>query len=178
MTALAMLAVFAFSLSAAPVQEEKKPGEKKYTSEEGNFAIQYPAGMKVSTREGKQSNFILKMTKAESNTKRYSVSYMELPQSALANKAATMFDLIEQPIVNSKEAKILNRSDIVFGKEKFPAREMVVEVGGMFARTQIIHAGPKIYMVGVFGSKDFATGKEADEFFKSFEILTPPKTDK
>ena len=73
--------------------------------------------------------------------------------------------------------KKVSSMDLEFGKGKLPGREIVLEKEGKFMRCQIIFGDPKMFVLTVAGTKDFATGKEGTDFLKSFEIVKPAKSD-
>ena len=170
-----MFVVLAIGLTA--VADDK---EKKYTSKESGFAIQFPAGAKVMTKDQEAPNgIVIKGTSLELDMKVYGVIAMTFPAGALqALPTKDHLDNGEQGAVTQNGGKKVSAKDLEFGTEKFPGREIVVEKDGMFIRTQIVFADPKMYFLTVAGPRDFATGKEGTDFLKSFEILKLAKPEK
>ena len=169
--------VFAvLSIGLTALADDK--AEKKYTSKEGGFAVQFPTEGKVKTMDQKAPGGItVKATSVEVDKKAYAVIFTMFPEGTLKLiPAKTIFDGAEQGAA-SKGAKKVSAKDLEFGKEKFPGRELVVENDGKYIRTQMIIADPKLYIVTVSGTKEFTTGKEGNDFLKSFEIVKPAKSD-
>ena len=76
----------------------------------------------------------------------------------------------QKGFIESFKAKVTSSRDFEFGKEKYPARELVGEKDQLHLRVQIILAGDRLYQLLVVGPKDLTVSKDADAFFKSFEI--------
>jgi len=153
--------------------------EAKYTSKEGNFAVQFPAGADIAIMERKVSHGTgVKMTATRLDTKTYAVGHINLTAEALKMSPESAIDIIDHSFVTLGGLTKVSEKGLVIEKGKFPAREVVVEQGGKFVRTLIVMAPPRMYMVAVGGAKDFVTGEEGTEFLKSFEVLPPAKLNK
>jgi hypothetical protein len=172
--------VLVFAVLAVGLTAVADDDAKKYTSKEGNFAIQFPSGAKVTTKDQKAPGGItLKITAVEGDMKAYAVITTMFPEGTLkAIPAKAIFDGAEQGAAGKSGGAKVSGKDLEFGKEKFPGREFVVEKDGKFIRTLMIIADPKMYILTLSGTKDFATGKEGTDFLKSFEILKPAKNQK
>ncbi len=170
-----VFAVLAIGLTAMADDE----AGKKYTSKDGKFAVQFPAGAKIKTMDqNAPGGIVVKTTTVEADMKTYTVICTVLPGGALkVIPPKDILDGAEQGAVAKNGGRKVSAKDLVFGKEKFPGREIVVEKDSNLVRTQIIIADPKVFAVVVGGPKDFATGKEGTEFLKSFELLKLAKSD-
>ena len=164
------LAVAVFSLFAAgvsPAQDDAKP--EKFVSKEGKYTAQFPTT--PETQSKKAGGVDLHMTMAKRSMGGFAVIYSDLPAEAV--KAAKPKDLLDggqKGLIDNFKAKITTSKDFEFGKQKYPARELVGAKDAINLRIQIILVGNRLYQVFVVGPKDLATGKEADAFFQSFEI--------
>jgi hypothetical protein len=171
-----VFAVLAIGLAAMADDD----AEKKYTSKEGNFSVQFPAGAKVKTKDQEALGGItLKITTVDADMKAYAVITTMFPAGALKTiPAKAIFDGAEQGAAGKSGGTKVSTKELEFGTEKFPGREFVVEKEGKYIRTQMIIADPKLYVITVAGPKDYVTGKEGTAFLKSFEILKPAKPEK
>src|SRR5262245_10271227 len=144
--------------------------DEKYTSKEGKFAIQFPAGSKVKTATQKAGGISLNLASVESDGKTYVTMYTELPEAATKLPPKTLLDAMEKGAVDKSGAKLDSSKDITFGKDKLPGRESVMDKDGNKITARLILADMRVYMVMVGGPKDFATSKDATKFLDSFEI--------
>jgi hypothetical protein len=163
LTALAVVACAVLTAGAAD--------DEKYTSKEGKYAVVFPTGEPVKTDTTKSSDIDIHIATVKTADKTYIVTYMDLPATAVREvPAKTFFDGGQKTAVANTGAKIDSTKDFAFGKEKYPAREVVADKDGNKIRSQLILAGTRLYFLTVAGPKDFATGKDATAFFESFEI--------
>ena len=51
-----------------------------------------------------------------------------------------------------------------------PGREFVVDKGKQRVRYRVVLRDARLYQVAAIGTADFATGKDATQFFESFEL--------
>ncbi|HEX4608010.1 MAG TPA: hypothetical protein VH092_07380 [Urbifossiella sp.] len=166
----AMAAVLACGLVASG--QETTGG--KYVSKDGGYTVKFPAGLEVKTKnQDAPGGLKMVMTGGESEKKAYMVMYMVMPEGMLkAVPAKAILDGAANGAVSKSGGKEVSTKDLTVGKEMFPGREVVVDKDGNLVRTQIIIAD-KVYVLVVGGPEEFAKGKAANDFLKSFEI-TPP----
>jgi hypothetical protein len=102
----------------------------------------------------------------------FGVVYTDLPpETTKLAKAKDLLDGGQQKgLVESFKAKLTSSKDFEFGTQKYPARELVGENDQLHLRIQIILAGDRLYQLLVVGPKDLTSSKEAEAFFKSFEL--------
>jgi hypothetical protein len=162
--AVALTVLFASTLAAG----QDKPLEK-YESKVGKYSVQFPG--KPNKTTNKAGGIDLHIAIVEMGMGGFAVIHSDLPPEAI--KVAKPKDLLDggqKGLIENFKAKVTSSRDFEFGTEKYPARELVGEKDKLKLRIQIILAGNRLYQVFVVGSKEQITGKEADAFFKSFEI--------
>jgi hypothetical protein len=161
----AMFVLFAAALATG--QDDKKP--EKYVSKDGNYSVGFPA--KPTTTSNKAGGVDLHIAIVEKGMGGFAVIHSDLPAEAV--KAAKPKDLLDggqKGLIDNFKAKISSTKDFEFGKQKYPARELVGAKDATNLRIQIILADNRLYQVFVVGPKDMVTSTDADAFFKSFEI--------
>jgi hypothetical protein len=148
------------------VAGQGKPSEK-YESKEGKYSVQFPdKPTKVTKKAG---GIDLHIAIVEMGMASFAVIHSDFP--AEVTKIAKPKDLLDGGQKGFLDKSKLNSSrDFEFGNEKYPARELFGEKDKLNLRIQIILAGNRLYQIFVVGSKEQITSKEADAFFKSFEI--------
>lgn len=142
----------------------------KYKSKEGKFAVAFPAGSKPKVQTQDASGIEVKIYMVDKGDKAYAVMTMLLPEGAEDLPPKTLLDGGQKGAVEKSGAKLLKAKDMSFGPKKLPAREVLVEKDGNQLRAYLIIDGRRVYMVLIGGPDDFASGKEATAFLKSFEI--------
>jgi hypothetical protein len=163
-TALAMAFMFACALTAA---QDKTP--EKYESKEGKYSVQFPGKPAKSTN--KAGGLELQIAMVQKGLGGFLVIHTDLPaETVKVAKPKDLLDGGQKGLADNFKAKVTSAKDFEFGKEKYPARELVAEKDQLHLRFQIILADNRLYQVLVVGPKDLTAGKEADAFFKSFDI--------
>lgn len=170
---LAAAAVFGFALVG--VAQDAKDG--KYVSKDGGYSVRFPAGVEVKAKtQDAPGGLKMVMAIAEQDKKTHVVMYMALPEGTLkAIPAKTILDGAAAGALQKSGGKEVSQKDFAFGKEKHPARELVVDKDGMVVRTHVIVADPKVYVLVVGGPGEYGTSKAATAFLKSFELSPPAK---
>jgi hypothetical protein len=143
--------------------------DEKYSSKEGRYAVAFPA--KPALTNSKAGQIDLNIAIVDQGGSGFAVIFSDLPAEAV--KVAKPKDLLdggEKGLINNFKAKVSQSMDFEFGKDKWPAREIMAEKDNLQLRLTIILADNRLYQVFVVGSKDVVTGQAADAFFKSFEI--------
>jgi hypothetical protein len=160
------LAAAVFILSATGLAAQ---AAKTYESKEGKYAVGFPGTPKTETK--KSGAVDLNISIVEKGSGGFAVIYSDMPAEVV--KAAKPKDLLdggEKGLVDNFKAKVSSSKNVEFGKQKYPAREILAEKEEIHLRITIILADNRLYQVFVVGPKELTGGKEADEFFKSFEI--------
>lgn len=149
----------------------------KYVSQDGGYSIRFPAGAEVKTKtQDAPGGLKMVMSIAEQDKKSHVAMFMALPPGTLkAVPAKTILDGAVNGALSKSGGKEVSQKDFTYGKEKHPARELVVEKDGMIVRTHVIVADPRVYVLVVGGPGDYGNSKAATGFLKSFE-LTPAKS--
>lgn len=152
-------------------------GAKKYVSKDGGYTIQFPAGAEVKTKtQDAPGGLKMVMAMAEADKKAHVAMFMALPPGTLqAVPPKTILDGAANGALQKSGGKEVSQKDFTFGKEKHPARELVVDKEGMIVRTHIIVADPRVYVLVVGGPDGYGNSKAATAFLKSFELTPPAK---
>ncbi|MBY0513332.1 MAG: hypothetical protein K2P78_05410 [Gemmataceae bacterium] len=142
----------------------------KYTNKEGKFAVAFPGNAKPKKQTQDASGIQVNIFMVDKGDQAYAVMYMLLPEGAEDLPAKTLLDGGQKGAVEKSGAKLIRAKDMNFGPKKLPAREVLVEKDGNQLRAWLIVDGRRVYLVLVGGPEEFASGKEATAFLKSFEI--------
>ena len=143
--------------------------DKKYESKEGRFRVAFPGTPKTVTR--KTNDIDVNIVIVGRGKGGLAVIYSDLPPEKVKTaKPKDLLDGGEKGLINNFKAKVTSSKDVEFGKEKYPARELVGEKDAVHLRITLVLAGNRLYQVFVAGPKELVNGKEADDFIKSFEI--------
>ncbi len=143
--------------------------EKKFESKDGKFKATFPAEPKEIKQ--KASGLDLVITIVEKDKGGFAVIYSDMPADVVkAAPAKKLLEGGEKGLVDNFKAKVTKSKETTFGKQKYPAREILGEKDDLHLRVTIILADNRLYQVFVVGPKDMVTGKGADAFFESFEI--------
>jgi hypothetical protein len=169
----AALAVVACGLTAAAQDQI----DRRYVSKAGGFSIRFPAGAEVKEKtQDAPGGLKMVMAIAEKDKKSHVAMFMALPPGTLAAvPAETILDGAAKGALAKSGGKEVSQKDFAFGKEKHPARELVVDKDGMIVKTHIIVADPRVFVLVVGGPDGYGTSKAATAFLKSFELLPPAK---
>jgi hypothetical protein len=146
--------------------------DKKYTSKEGKFAVQFPADLKLKSDKKEQGILTLVSTVGDDKDAgtTYGVIYAELPAAIKNVPPKTILDGAAKGAADKSGGKLLETKDIEFGPNKLPGRDLILEKDGNKVHVKVIVAETKLYVVIVGGKKDFATSKEATNYIDSFEL--------
>jgi hypothetical protein len=168
---LVATAILAFT-GEQPIHQSK--GEE-YAPKEGNFSIRFPGKPKETTQITKSAIGEVKVftaTYATSDGNVYMVSYSDLPEGATKSEnLTTLFEGVREG-AKGKDGEILVADRFEFGPNMLPGfdLELKKEKGNQRVKYRIIVREKRLYQLAVVGSKDFAQGKEAAAFLKSFEL--------
>jgi hypothetical protein len=164
-------ALTAVLMTAAVVGAQDAPGGR-YVSKEGGYSVRFPldGDPKVKNMDV-PGGMKMVMVGVEGKDRAYMVMHMAFPEGMLkAVPAAAILDGAAKGAVAKSGGTELSNKEITFGAAKLPGREVVIDKDGKIARTQIILADPKMFILVAGGSKEEVTGKTGDAFFKSFEL--------
>lgn len=164
--AVVVLGLVAFA--GAPGARAAEP----YKSAEGKYAVRFPAAPKVTTQTAKTAVGELTVTTATYATADgnvYMVSYTDYPTAVKPENQAALFDGVRDGVKGTGKL-VGDVKESAFGPDKLPAREFVVDKGRQRVKFRLILRDERLYQVATVGTADFATGKDANLFFESFEL--------
>ncbi|QDU18133.1 hypothetical protein [Urbifossiella limnaea] len=158
-------------LTAADVPTER------YVSAEGGYVAFFPEGADIKTKTvdipgGLKAVITTATLKAAQQT--YIVTYTPHQKGVLKAPAKATLELGEKATIAQPKTTRLGAKDFLYGKAKYPAREILTERDGHQTRTRFVAADPVLYTIVVGGPKEFASGEAASAFLDSIE-LTPGK---
>jgi len=147
--------------------------EKKFAPKDGKFAVQFPGAPQSSTKSAQKTELHIYSVAKEKEKANFLVIYSDMPADVIKGSTPeAVLKTGEEGLVNFYKAKITKATETKFksGGKEYPAREIVADKGDGQIRLLLILAGNRLYQVLVIGTKEQASGKEADDFIKSFEI--------
>jgi hypothetical protein len=171
------IAAAAALLACGVVGTAQDAKDGRYVSKDGGFSIRFPAGAEVKSKtQDAPGGLKMVMAIAEKDKKSHVAMFMALPPGTLAAvPAETILDGASKGALQKSGGKEVSQKDFAFGKDKYPARELVVDKDGMIVKTQIIVADPKVFVLVVGGPGEYGNSKAATAFLKSFEMFPKAK---
>ncbi|MFO0797155.1 MAG: hypothetical protein U0804_06725 [Gemmataceae bacterium] len=171
------LAALAAALSCGAVVAAAEVPTERFVVPEGGYVAFFPEGAEVKEKTidvpGGLKQYVATATlKAERQT--FVVSYTPHQKGVLKAPAKATLELGEKAVLAVPKTTRLGAKDFLFGKGKYPAREILTERDGNQTRTRFVAADPVLYTLVVGGPKEFASGAVATAFLDSIE-LTPSK---
>ena len=163
-----VIAVLVLSFAAVATGQEFK----QYASAGGKYKAQFPGEVKSETTELKAGKEKLKLTLEMVELKGdtvFMVSFVDAPDEVAKTPAATRLDKVRDGN-KGETGKVVAESNITFGTEKYPGRDILLETPNGYIRNRVVITGNRLYQVMVQGSKDVVTSPSADKFIGSFEI--------
>jgi hypothetical protein len=150
---------------------------ERFAVPEGGYVAFFPAGAEVKEKTidvpgGLKQYLATATVKATQRT--FVVSYTPHQKGVLKAPAKATLELGEKAVLSVPKTMLVSSKTFTLGKEKYPARDVLTIRDGNETRTRFIAADPVLYTLVVGGPKEFASGKEAADFFDTFEF-TPGK---
>jgi len=171
-----MRTLFAVALFAAGAWTVVAAEGKTYDSKEGKFSAKFPTTPTVHSKTAGGLTLHLFVADFEKGKGGYLVSYSDLPPEVLkAPQPAQVLVSGEKGLVDNFKAKVTKSGATTFGPKKYPAREITAELQDWHMRATLVLVGNRLYQVCVFGPNEFVTGKDADDFMKSFALTATGK---
>lgn len=145
---------------------------KLYASGVGRYKVLFPGPVRSESYTVKQEMIDLKVTVDSVELRvgtSFLVSYVDATAEVSRSPSGPRFDKIRDANKGA-DGKVLQEKDIVFGAEKYPGRDVLIEKPGGCIRNRMVIVGTRLYQVMMQGSKDAVTSPSADRFFESFEV--------
>ncbi len=161
--------VFCVLAGGLAARDDQKADAKKYESKDGKYRVAFPGEPTLQNQKAPGVEIEMKMAIVEKGKGGYGVIYNDLP-SVNGVEAKAILDGGEKGLADKTKSKITSSKNLEFGKDKFPARDIVAENTAATMRIRLILADNRLYQVMVIGPKEFATNKDADKFVGSFEL--------
>lgn len=167
-------AALAVLILAAPLCAKQKKGEE-YAPMDGRFSVRFPGKPKEKSDTAKSAIGDLKVfsaTYATSDGSAYMVSYTDFPEAAAKpENRSTMYDGVREGL-KGKDGNVLSETAVEIGPDKLPGRDIEIENKKDKKRMKfrVVLVDNRLFQVAAIGTANFATGKDAEAFLKSFEI--------
>ncbi|QJW96131.1 hypothetical protein FTUN_3686 [Frigoriglobus tundricola] len=162
MVVIAALVACAAGLSAQDAKKYEK---------DGKFTAKFPSTPEVKSASAGGLKLNVVVSDSAGGKGGFMVTYSDIPADKL--KAPTpeqVLESSEKGLAENFKAKITKSSAAPLGPKKYPAREVTAEREEFHLRGTIVLAGGRLYQVYAFGSKEFASSKEASDFLASFAV--------
>jgi hypothetical protein len=105
----------------------------------------------------------------------YDVTIAEYPVGAInPNELAQHLDNARDGGLRSSGGTLKSETTIEIGG--LPARELLVDLMGMVARSRIVIAGNRLFIVGAITSKGAEQSPASEKYFASFKLAEPAAT--
>jgi hypothetical protein len=174
------VALVPLALCAQEKKDDKKDEKKEepktitFTSKEGKFSVLLPGKPKEDTKKVKVDDRDADhhIFTAGQKDRAQLVTYLDyLKETIGEDKEKFLAERLARNIAFLK-GKVASEEKLTIGKQKFPARDVVVEVADKkhSYRARLVLAGNRLYQVVALGPDEFVKSKDVDEFFKSFVI--------
>src|SRR5262249_43939259 len=114
-------------------------GDEKFTSKEGQFAIQFPPNLQAQTKKQADGQRVeMQQLSATSEGKTWAVMFLDLPEGAGLVPPKTILDGAQGGALKATGANLVEAKDIAFGEKKYPGRDVIVEVKTETLRSRIV----------------------------------------
>ncbi|MBY0461091.1 MAG: hypothetical protein K2V38_27535 [Gemmataceae bacterium] len=171
---LSVLSASALALVLASGRAEAQPKDP-FTSPEGKYAVKFPGKPKLTAPVAKSAIGDLTVHTAlyaAADGSAYTASYTDFPRDAVkAENLKTFFDGVRDGIKGTK-GEVVSEKEIVFGPDKLPGRELVVEKekGKQRIKVRVVLRDNRLYQWAVLGTPEFVAGGDATAFLDSLEL--------
>lgn len=146
---------------------------KQYASTDGRFKVLFPGPVKTDTVDvpaGKDTTLKVTIDSVELlGGTTFMVTYVDAPPEVAKQDPSPRIDKVRDANKGDK-GKILDEKTLTVGVEKYPARDVVMQLPDGHLRNRIVIAGARLYQVIIRGPKDVVTSASADKFLDSFEV--------
>ncbi len=151
------------------------PKLETYTSADGKFRVLLLPDPKVTSDKIATPSGAVPFTTVRSDAGRglsYGVTFADYPESFQDLDPKAVLDGVRDGL-KGPDGKVESDKDVKFGPDGNPltAREIKIVAGKNAIRVRLLLVGGRLYQVMVAGSDANVTGKQADEFLGSFELV-------
>lgn len=145
---------------------------KPYTSAAGRYKALFPGEVKSETSDIEAGKDTLKLTIEAVELKGdtiFLVSFIDAADEVAKQPAGPRLDKVRDGN-KGESGKVIEDKAITFGTEKYPGRDLLIEMPDGYIRNRVIIANNRLYQVMIHGTKEVVTSPSADKFITSFEI--------
>ncbi len=154
-------------------QDLSKQTFEKFTSKDGKYSVMFPGKPQLQKQNARTEvgNIQINMNiVAIGNDAAFIVGHNDYPDAV---RNADSGQLLEGARNGNKgkDGEIVEDEAIKFGPDKLPGRRFLIKKpGDIYMKNMIVLKGTRMYQVMLIGKKDVVESKEADKYYKSFEL--------
>jgi hypothetical protein len=165
-----MLVMAQSALAGEPVDKQWS----KIAPVGAGFQVMFPGTPKESSKPPnvKDPSYATQLLTWEaSKTNLYIVSYVDLPTPVPKDRESKVLESIRDGREKHLKGDVVKDGIVIRGK--LTGRQFTIKIAaGMYYRSVIFLKNSRAYQVYVLGSEKEVTGKDAERFLNSFEVLT------
>jgi hypothetical protein len=154
-------------------QDLSKLTFEKFTSKEGKYSVMFPGKPQLQQQKANTELGDIEITMnvlAIGNDMAFIVSHNDYPDAVKNADPGQMLEGARNGN-KGKDGEIVTDEAIKFGPEKLPGRRFLIKKpGDIYMKNMIIFKGTRLYQVMLIGKKDVVESKDADKYYKSFEL--------
>ncbi len=145
-----------------------------FASAAGKYKVLFPGVVKSEVREipaGKETlRLHLDSVELKGDTV-FLVSYVDAAEEVAKKPVGPRLDKVRDGN-KGERGKVIDEKDITvsLGMEKFPGRDLLIEMPTGYLRNRVVIVGRRLYQVMIQGTKEVVTSPSADKFINSFEL--------
>lgn len=145
-----------------------------YAPSRGGYQVQFPGRPKESSNMTKTDAGRVTVNTATFATDDGSVwlaSHAEYPQKAFAGVTGSAFLAAARDGLKGTGGRVLDERKVRrFEAQQVAALDVTIDRGKNHVRSLLVLNGTRLFQVQVLGSKEFVSGRAADDFFDSFQL--------
>lgn len=160
-------------VSAEP---KKPPKPVEYTSEAGRYRAVFPGKPSEDSKEIATPSGNVPTTTERADAGRelmLAITFADYPEGFKDLTAKTILDGVRDGL-KGVDGKVASDAEVTLMRdgEKFDGRELKIEAGSKAIRCRTFLVGRRLYQVMATGTKSAVGSKLADDFLKSFELMS------
>ena len=171
-----MLPALLILLMGAPVALADEPASSQWVKvapEGGGFQVMFPGRPKESSRPPDVKDPALAtqlLTWEASKNHLYIVSYVDLAQPVPKEKEAKALESVRDGREKNLKGNVVKDGIVIRGK--LTGRQFTIKIAAsMYYRSVIFLKNSRVFQAYVLGSEKEITGKDAERFLNSFEVV-------
>lgn len=166
-------AVFLLLAVGVVAAADRKPPKFAFESAESGFKVGLPAKPRTQTRQlatvaGNLTVHVMRYDGVSDVV--LSVTRTDYPTEFAAVEPAKLFaGMLNE--MKGADGKVVEEKEIALGTEKYPGRQVRIEVNRKVIRARLFLVGTRLYQVMATGSRDGVASAPAEDLFDTFEVV-------